>query len=128
MIYRWMDLPQQPNFSFTERLFLSGKKRHRFLGHMIMLGKKVAEVFLVLLAMSILIALVWLIGTGASSFGDYLINHHYMTRLQMGMIFVAIFLIVFLVPFVVKEVKIQIKKNHVVMQKTITNKLKKIDE
>lgn len=42
-IYRCMDLPKQPNFSFTERCFLSFKKRYRVIGHVVLLIIPIVE-------------------------------------------------------------------------------------
>lgn len=126
-MYRWMDLPQQPQLSFVEKCFVSTRLRHRALGHTILIAKNVGKV----------VALVSLIVIGGGLFGsvalvayylsnwlfELLLNHYHINHDVSAGIILGVILLLIVAVKIKKIIMSAIKTNNQYMNESIAHKL-----
>lgn len=127
-----MELKQEPQFTFVEKMFVSNKLQHRFIGHTILLAKDVGIILLALTALGafggILYLLLWLIAVAFQYVYSYLVvSHAYTTGQAIEAIMVGICGIA-VVGCVIKITVETIKLNSRKMKAVITHKLNQQDE
>jgi hypothetical protein len=132
MIYRSMQLKQEPQFTFVEKMFVSNKLQHRFIGHTILLAKDLGVILLALTAVGalggILYLLLWLIAAAFKYVYSYLVvNHSYTTAEAMSVMLLGICGIA-VVGCIIKVVVEAIKFNSQKMKATINHKLNQQNE
>lgn len=127
-----MELKQEPQFTFVEKMFISNKLQHRFIGHTILLAKDLGVILLALTAVGafggILYLLLWLIGSAFKYVYSYLVvSHSYTTAEAMSVILLGICGIA-IIGCVIKVVVEAIKYNSRKIKATINHKLKQQNE
>lgn len=127
MVYRQMKMRQEPKFSFTEKLFLSTKRRHRALGQTILLTKLLAKsVGIVILIFGTAGAATGLCGLflyGVGSGLEYLVGQKYITTAQAVAGVFVILVSALLIPTIVIIIKSMMKENKIQMKRSIANKM-----
>lgn len=130
MIYRTNALERKPDiqFTFIEKMFVSNKPYHRFVGHTLLIGEELGKFGLIIgfisLIGGVVAAAIWLVCFLLQLGYHYLVNRNY-TRGEAVSVFVVGVLILSVAICVVNVIAKLVKHNNSYMTARIDHKIDK---
>lgn len=133
MPYRQMQRATSPNFTFTEKLFVSGKRTHAALGHLILISKPILQILAIGLAIILggaaFLGLAGLLVYGAHMLLTASIRKGYLSDASATVLVVICGGVAIVLPAVYKFCVASIKANREIMRSRIRHKLNnKVDK